>query len=179
MDVQLAILGSGSYLEMIFIFVVVLVLFGPRKLPEVFRQFGSIMTQLRSASREFKSQIMDVENQIREEVREIEKTIEAEAKEIEKSLEETSESDAEDGYSFDDDPYHADLDDEANHSEAHSDHSMWEDDYHEFECPEDRARRELEAAAKSMTDEAAVTEQAPELNGFSDTSRDNSARAPL
>lgn len=165
MDLPLAILGSGSYLEMIIIAVAVLVLFGPRKLPEVLRQFGNIMAQLRSASREFKSQIMDVENQIREEVRDIERKIESETKELE------DQDDTAEEYSFEDDPYHADLLDEANtDSEALSEaHNVWEEDYSGFECPEDRARRELEAAAQSMTDEAADSSEssAPELDGQS------------
>lgn len=160
---QFAFIGSGfSYVEMIFIFMAILVLFGPRKLPEVFRTFGNLMTQLRTASREFKMQVMDVENQIKAEVRDIEKTIEKEAN----ALEDNGESSEEAEYSFEDDPYHADMhDDYTNGAEHdpfdhpdHADmdpehHNVWEDDYSDGDCPEDRARRELEAAARSLEQE--------------------------
>jgi len=137
-----AFIGSGfSYMEMIF-------------MPEVFRTFGNIMTQLRTASREFKTQVMDVEQQIKAEVRDIEATIEKEAKALEGGDEDTVESE----YSFEDDPYHADMHDEAYNEDHgddpdhpdHAEHDVWEDDYSDYDCPEDRARRELEAAAESL-----------------------------
>jgi len=173
---QFAFIGSGfSYVEMIFIFMAILVLFGPRKLPEVFRTFGNLMTQLRTASREFKMQVMDVENQIKAEVRDIEKTIEKEAKALEDN------DSTEDGeYSFEDDPYHADMHDDATNGvedpfdhpdhadmdmDHHSDHhNVWEDDYSEGDCPEDRARRELETAARSLEEEATTTSSTPTLD---------------
>jgi TatA/E family protein of Tat protein translocase len=43
--------------EMIFIFLVALIIFGPRKLPEIGRQIGKAMNEFKKASNEFKSQI--------------------------------------------------------------------------------------------------------------------------
>jgi TatA/E family protein of Tat protein translocase len=43
--------------EMIFIFVIALIIFGPRKLPEIGRQIGKAMGEFKRASNEFKSQI--------------------------------------------------------------------------------------------------------------------------
>jgi len=46
-----------SFSETIFLFLLALVVFGPKKLPEVARQAGKLLAQLRRASNEFKSQI--------------------------------------------------------------------------------------------------------------------------
>jgi sec-independent protein translocase protein TatB len=43
--------------EMIFLFFLVLILFGPKKLPEIARQIGHFMNEFRRASNEFRSQI--------------------------------------------------------------------------------------------------------------------------
>jgi TatA/E family protein of Tat protein translocase len=49
--------------EMIFIFLLALIIFGPRKLPEIGRQLGRALTEFKRASNEFKDQI---EHEIRE-----------------------------------------------------------------------------------------------------------------
>ena len=46
-----------SFSETIFLFVLALVVFGPKKLPEIARQAGKLLAELRRASNEFKSQI--------------------------------------------------------------------------------------------------------------------------
>jgi TatA/E family protein of Tat protein translocase len=43
--------------EMIFIFIGALILFGPKKLPEIGRQIGKALNEFKRASNEFKSQI--------------------------------------------------------------------------------------------------------------------------
>jgi len=43
--------------EMMFLFFLALILFGPKKLPEIGRQIGRIMNEFRRASNEFRSQI--------------------------------------------------------------------------------------------------------------------------
>jgi sec-independent protein translocase protein TatB len=43
--------------EMIFIFLLALVIFGPRKLPELGRQLGKALAEFKKASNEFKSQL--------------------------------------------------------------------------------------------------------------------------
>ena len=47
--------------EMIFLFLIALLIFGPKKLPEVGRQIGRALNEFKRASNEFKSQI---ENEI-------------------------------------------------------------------------------------------------------------------
>jgi sec-independent protein translocase protein TatB len=47
--------------EMLFIFLMALVIFGPKKLPELARQFGKIMAEFKRATNDFKYQI---ENEI-------------------------------------------------------------------------------------------------------------------
>ena len=46
-----------SFSDTIFLFFLALVLFGPKKLPEMARQAGRLLAELRRASNEFKSQI--------------------------------------------------------------------------------------------------------------------------
>jgi sec-independent protein translocase protein TatB len=46
-----------SFSETIFLFVLALVVFGPKKLPEIARKAGKLLAELRRASNEFKSQI--------------------------------------------------------------------------------------------------------------------------
>jgi|ERR1022692_770331 sec-independent protein translocase protein TatB len=46
-----------SFSETIFLFVLALIVFGPKKLPEIARQAGRILAELRRASNEFRSQI--------------------------------------------------------------------------------------------------------------------------
>jgi sec-independent protein translocase protein TatB len=43
--------------EMIFIFVLALIIFGPKKMPEIGRQIGRALAEFRRASNEFKAQI--------------------------------------------------------------------------------------------------------------------------
>jgi TatA/E family protein of Tat protein translocase len=63
-------LGMG---EMIFLVVIALLLFGPKKLPEIGRTIGKAMSEFKRASQEFQSQLND-------EVRQLE--IESELKEL-------------------------------------------------------------------------------------------------
>jgi len=51
-------LGSG---EVILIFVVILVLFGPRRLPEIARMIGKTLNELRRASQDFRDQVLLIE----------------------------------------------------------------------------------------------------------------------
>jgi sec-independent protein translocase protein TatB len=50
-------MGFGFSGEMIFFFLLVLILFGPKKMPEIARQIGRFMNEFRRASYEFRSQI--------------------------------------------------------------------------------------------------------------------------
>jgi sec-independent protein translocase protein TatB len=61
-----------SFSETIFLFFVALLIFGPKKLPEIGRQVGKILNDFKRASNEFKAQIeseisrADMENQRKE-----------------------------------------------------------------------------------------------------------------
>ncbi|HTU40832.1 MAG TPA: twin-arginine translocase TatA/TatE family subunit, partial [Candidatus Aquilonibacter sp.] len=46
-----------SFSETIFLFFLALIIFGPKELPEIARQAGRLLAELRRASNEFKSQI--------------------------------------------------------------------------------------------------------------------------
>jgi sec-independent protein translocase protein TatB len=46
-----------SFSETIFLFVLALIIFGPKKLPEIARQVGKVLNEFRRASNEFKAQI--------------------------------------------------------------------------------------------------------------------------
>jgi TatA/E family protein of Tat protein translocase len=53
--------GSPGPLELLVVFAAVLVLFGPRKLPEIARFLGRMLGELRKASEEFRSQVMSLD----------------------------------------------------------------------------------------------------------------------
>jgi sec-independent protein translocase protein TatB len=55
--------------EMIFLFFLALILFGPKKLPEIGRQIGRIMNEFRRASNEFRSQIESEMNALERETK--------------------------------------------------------------------------------------------------------------
>lgn len=59
-------LGFG---EMVFLFLLALLIFGPRKLPEIGRQIGRFMNEFRRASNEFKAQIESEINAIETDVK--------------------------------------------------------------------------------------------------------------
>lgn len=49
--------------EVLILFIAVLVLFGPKRLPEIVRTIGRTVAQLRKASGEFKEQIMKMDSE--------------------------------------------------------------------------------------------------------------------
>ncbi len=62
LPVQVAFLsGAPGPGELVLVFLVVLLLFGPRKLPGFARSLGNLMQQLRRASNEFRDQLMRVD----------------------------------------------------------------------------------------------------------------------
>jgi sec-independent protein translocase protein TatB len=64
-----SIMSSMGFSETIFLFVLALLIFGPKKLPEIARQVGKALNEFKRASNEFKAQIaseiaqLEVENQ--------------------------------------------------------------------------------------------------------------------
>ncbi len=67
--------------EMIFIFLLALVIFGPKKLPELGRQLGKALAEFKKASNEFKNQLevemMNIELEERAKKQETERPAEA------------------------------------------------------------------------------------------------------
>jgi len=64
MPVNLAFLsGAPGPGELIVIFLVILVLFGPKRLPEIARMVGKTLNDLRRASQDFKDQIMTIDEE--------------------------------------------------------------------------------------------------------------------
>ena len=61
--------GAPGPAELILVFLVVLLLFGPRKLPAFARSLGGLMQQLRRASNDFRDQLMRVDEDVEESVR--------------------------------------------------------------------------------------------------------------
>ena len=53
--------GSIGPGELLVIFVVILVLFGPRRLPSIARAIGKTLAELRRASQDFKNEIMRID----------------------------------------------------------------------------------------------------------------------
>jgi Tat protein translocase TatB subunit len=80
------------FADSIIVFIIALILFGPKKLPEIGRQVGKLLAEFRKASNEFKSQI-DEELRVMEQ-QERQKRLEAATEQAVKqaALTETSES---------------------------------------------------------------------------------------
>jgi sec-independent protein translocase protein TatB len=57
-----------GFSEMLFLFILALLIFGPKKLPEIGRQIGRIMNEFKRASNEFKAQIESEINSLETEV---------------------------------------------------------------------------------------------------------------
>ena len=53
--------GSPGPMEIIVIFMVILVLFGPRRLPEIAKMIGRTLNELRLASEDFKDQVLSID----------------------------------------------------------------------------------------------------------------------
>jgi sec-independent protein translocase protein TatB len=57
-------IGNMSFGDSIFIFVLALLIFGPKKLPEIARQVGKALNEFKRASNEFKAQIQSEIDQL-------------------------------------------------------------------------------------------------------------------
>ena len=66
-------MGSLGVPEMIFIFVLALLIFGPRKLPELGRNLGKALTEFRRASSELRATVEDEMRNLEKDAREAER----------------------------------------------------------------------------------------------------------
>jgi len=66
---------SLSMPELILILVLALIVFGPRKLPEVGRSLGKTLNEFRRASISSFSEVTEVTDEIKEEVQQVAKTV--------------------------------------------------------------------------------------------------------
>ena len=65
LEIPVAFLAESiGFGEVFFLFVVILALFGPRRLPEIARQIGKTMAELRRASQGFRDQMMQIEAEV-------------------------------------------------------------------------------------------------------------------
>ena len=60
--------GSVGAMEWVMLFVVVLVVVGPKRLPEVARKFGKTMEMFRRAADEFKEQLLSMDQEVKDTV---------------------------------------------------------------------------------------------------------------
>ena len=56
--------GSIGPGEVVLLFLVILVLFGPRRLPDMARQVGKMMNELRRASQDFRDQVVQIDREM-------------------------------------------------------------------------------------------------------------------
>ncbi len=61
--------GSPGWGELLVVFAVVLLLFGPRRLPELARMIGKALEELRRASQDFRNEVMRIDTDVKDTVR--------------------------------------------------------------------------------------------------------------
>ena len=76
--------GGG---ELILIILAIIVLFGPKKLPEIARNLGKGFQKFKQAQDDIKSQFSDVTEDIRNPVSEVKKSVDKSVKETKKNIE--------------------------------------------------------------------------------------------
>jgi len=76
--------------ELLLIFVIALIVVGPRRLPEIARSLGKIMNDLRKISQEFTTQMTQELNAPAKELEEIRQELETSAKELREMTQEIS-----------------------------------------------------------------------------------------
>jgi TatA/E family protein of Tat protein translocase len=85
-------LGAG---EIVLLAIIALLLFGPKRLPEVGRQVGRALAEIRRVSREFEREVREVAEPFEREVRDAVEPVEREVRELEREARRT--------YAMDDD----------------------------------------------------------------------------
>ena len=60
--------GSIGTNEIVFIMLIALLLFGPKKLPEIGRTIGGAVRELKKAARDFTSSMEQIETEVKDEV---------------------------------------------------------------------------------------------------------------
>jgi TatA/E family protein of Tat protein translocase len=96
-------LGAG---EILLLALLALLLFGPKRLPEVGRQVGRALAEIRRVSREFEREVRDVTEPFQREVRDVAEPFERELRETAEPLEREArelEREARKTYAIDDD----------------------------------------------------------------------------
>jgi sec-independent protein translocase protein TatA len=100
-------MGPLGIPEMIFIFVFALLIFGPKKLPELGKSFGKGMAEFRRASNELKSTFQGEMDNIERETTEVKEVAKQANAELNKQISTTNYEDSEDDYysEYDDTTY--------------------------------------------------------------------------
>ena len=91
-------MGPLGIPEMIFIFVFALLIFGPKKLPELGKSFGKGMAEFRRASNELKSTFQAEMDNIERETTEVKEVAKQANAELNKQISTTNYEDSEDDY---------------------------------------------------------------------------------
>jgi Tat protein translocase TatB subunit len=85
---EMLIVGSIGGMELVLVLVVALLLFGPRKLPQIGRTIGKAMSELRKASRDFK---MNLDREVGlDEVRQVGRDLREARGEVSETIDEVS-----------------------------------------------------------------------------------------
>ena len=146
MNMPLAFLsGSPGWGELLLVFAVVLVLFGPRRLPELARMIGKALEELRRASQDFRNEVMRIDTDVKDTVRDA-----VYADEPGEDSWNTMDAD------FDDDPYGA-TDEDGNFDDGMNEgsESESEEDAYPVIVPEEEVLAEVlaEDAAEASEDQ--------------------------
>ena len=155
--------GTGGP-EMILVGIVVLILFGAKGLPDFARNVGKIMFELRKASNDFKSQLMEVQETVRSETRELETSL------IEATNEYTDYDADHHVHDYDYDADHHDMDD-------------WDSDHHKPDHDADYRDEHLSVtdgsgAVKDTSDAVKSPEDQAEADADKSADTDKSAGVP-
>ncbi len=94
--------GSVGASEWLMLFIVVLIVVGPRKLPELARKFGRTMEMFRRAADEFKDQIMNMDREFNDSVSHVTGDSKDDSNEDYQDL---NEAYGDDGYAYDEGAY--------------------------------------------------------------------------
>lgn len=71
LPVQAFLPGTPGPQELIVLFIIILILFGPKRLPEIARTIGKTLDQLRKGADEFKDQVMKLDSEKHDEAKDL------------------------------------------------------------------------------------------------------------
>lgn len=148
-------MGPLGIPEMIFIFVFALLIFGPKKLPELGKSFGKGMAEFRRASNELKSTFQTEMDNIERETAEVKEVAKQANAELNKQISTTNYEDSEDDY-----------------------YSEYDDTTYQDSGPKDPASPESSSESSSESAAASSTKK-PAVNSDSNVGPSDDQSAPV